>query len=236
VVTLLLYAGLSASLFFLPFNLIQVQGYSTTAAGAAFLPLILIIFVLSRWAGGLVQRFGAKIPLVVGPSIAAIGYVLFTLPGVGGSYWTTFFPPVTVLGIGMAISVAPLTTVVMTSIDSHRAGIASGVNNAVSRTSGLVAIAVMGVVVLIGFNQKLDTRLAGLDLPVQVQEELDEQRINLAGAEVPAGLDAETTQTIKEAIAWSFVDSFRLLMLISAGLALASALGAGITLDGKAKT
>jgi EmrB/QacA subfamily drug resistance transporter len=233
VVTLLLYSALSASLFFLPFNLIQVQGYSTTAAGAAFLPLILIIFLLSRWAGGLVSRFGAKLPLVVGPSIAAIGYLLFAIPGIGGSYWTTFFPAVAVLGVGMAISVAPLTTVVMTSIEPRRAGIASGVNNAVSRTAGLVSIAVMGIFVLTVFNYGLDAGLEGIELPTQVQQSLDAQRIKMAAAEVPPEVAEDTARAIQHAIASSFVGSFRMLMIVAAGLALASALGAGIILAGK---
>jgi len=222
--TLLLYSALGGVLFFFPFNLIQVQGYSATAAGAAFLPFILIMFLLSRWSGGLVSRYGAKLPLSLGPVIAAIGFALFAVPSIGGSYWTTFFPAMAVLGVGMAISVAPLTTTVMGAVKVSQAGIASGINNAVSRTAGLLAIAVLSIVVLNAFNRSLDRRLATLGIPPEVQQMLAQERIKLAGAEVPPGLSSEVKAILSQAISASFVDSFRLIMFIAVGLALLSAI------------
>jgi MFS family permease len=234
--TLFLYGALGGTLFFLPLNLIQVQRYRATAAGAALLPLILIIFLLSRWSGGLVQRYGAKIPLIIGPLTAAAGFGLFVLPGVGGSYWRTFFPAVVVLGVGMAVSVAPLTTTVMNSVAPNRVGIASGVNNAVSRTAGLLAIAVLGIVMLQTFNRSLDARLARLNVAPLVQQSLNEQRTKLAGAQLPESIEPHTRALLVDAINQSFVDGFRRVMLVGAALALGSAITALILISGSRRT
>ncbi|MBD2774190.1 MFS transporter [Iningainema tapete] len=233
--TLLLYSALGGVFYFVPFNLIQVQRYSATAAGAVFLPFILIMFVLSRWSGGLVSRYGAKLPLTIGPIIAAVGFALFALPGVGGSYWTTFFPAILVLGLGMAISVAPLTTTVMNTVKQRQAGIASGINNAVARTAGLLGIAVLNIFVFNTFNRSLDQRLTRLNIPTEVQKLLDNQRIKLAGAEVPSSVSAEVSTQLKQAIALAFVDSFRLVMFIAFGLALASAMIAALMIANRKK-
>src|SRR5438552_12312159 len=224
--TILLYAALGGALFFLPLNLIQVQHYSATAAGAALLPFILIISLLSRWSGGLVTTYGPKLPLLIGSLIAASGYLLFMLPTVGGSYWTNFFLPVVVLGLGMAISVAPLTTTVMGSVAENHAGIASGVNNAVARTAGLIAIAVLGIVMLHVFNHALDRRLAEWNLPASVTRSLQMQRTKLAAIAVPEDQNPANQQLIHRGIDESFVSGFRVVMAIGAVLAMASALTA----------
>jgi hypothetical protein len=229
--TFFLYAALGGTLFFLPLNLIQVQHYPATAAGAALLPFILIISFLSRWSGGLVVTYGAKLPLVVGPLIAAAGFALFMLPGVGGSYWTKFFPPIVFLGLGMAVSVAPLTTTVMNSVAQSRVGTASGVNNAVARSAGLLAIAVLGIVMLHVFNHALDRRLADLQLPSSVSQSLQSERVKLAAASLPNDENPGTRQLIRTAIDQSFVSGFRAIMAIGGMLALASA-AAALTLIG----
>ncbi len=230
-----LLTSLGGAMFFLPLNLIQVQGYSATAAGAALLPFILVMFLLSRWSGGLVESYGARLPLVVGPVIATVGYGLFMIPNVGGSYWTTFFPAVVVLGLGMAVSVAPLTTTVMNAVAKTRAGVASGVNNAVARTAGLLGIAALGVVILPAFNHGMERRIEQLNLAPEARRALDGQRAQLAGAELPPSVNDETRAALRQAINESFVFGFRLVMAVAAGMALASALIALIMIDGEGK-
>ena len=226
--TLFLYAALAGTLFFLPLNLIQVQKYSATAAGAASLPFILIMFGLSRWSGGLVKHYGSRVPLVIGPVVAGIGFALFLRPGVNAGYWTDFFPAIVVLGLGMAISVAPLTTTVMNSVKQSRAGVASGVNNAVSRTAGLLAIAVLGLIMFHVFNGCLDRRLDQMTVTPEVRQSVNQQRINLAAAEIPAATDPSTREALKTAIDECFIAGFRRVLLTGAGLALASSLTAGL--------
>ena len=221
--TLFLYAAIGIFFFLFPLNLIQVQGYSSTATGAAILPLVLLMFLLSSWSGGLVARYGARLPLITGTLIATSGFVLFALPSVGGSYWRTFFPAILVLGFGMAVTVAPLTTVVMNSVDQDRVGTASGVNNAVARVAGVLAIAVLGIVMVHAFGSRLNQRLAQLSLPPSILQGIQADEIKLAGLQPPAGLDPGTKAAIKESVAEAFVFGFRMVVLICAGLCAASA-------------
>ncbi len=224
--TLWLYAAMAGALFFLPFNLIQVQGYSATAAGAALLPFVVLMFSLSRWSGGLVDRYGARRPLIVGPAVAAGGFTLFAFAGTGGSYWASFFPAILVLGLGMAISVAPLTTAVMGAVDERHAGVASGINNAVSRCAGLLAIAVLGLVLLGVFSRSLDRRLAGLDLPPETRQVLEAGKTRLAALQAPAAAPPEVRARVHAAVDGAFLDGYRRVMLVAAGLALLASLSA----------
>ncbi|NML47005.1 MFS transporter [Ramlibacter sp. G-1-2-2] len=224
--TLLLYAALGGGLFFLPLNLIQVQGLSATAAGAALLPFIAIMFALSRWAGALVERHGARGPLVVGPAIAAVGFALLVLPGTHSGYLRGFFPGIAVLGLGMAIAVAPLTTTVMNAVDGDKAGVASAINNAVSRVAALLAIAVFGWLMASVFGPRLHEGLAAAHVPADVVDKIWSQRDKLAAIAAPGA----GAQVVKDA----FVAGYRWIMAASAGLALASAVVAGLMLDSAA--
>ena len=231
--TLLLYASLSGVFFFLPFNLIQVQGYSTTAAGAALLPFVVIMSVLSRFAGSLLDRVGPAPLLIGGPTIVAIATALYAAPGIGGSYWTTFFPPIVLHGVGMALTVAPLTTTVLSSVDARHAGVASGVNNAVSRTGSLLAIAILGIVAVSAFGASLDRRLESLPLPAEAAEALAAESTKLAEIEVPPGLGTDLSARAQLAIDESFVDAFRVAVLVSAALALGAAVVGLLTVGGR---
>jgi EmrB/QacA subfamily drug resistance transporter len=223
--TLLLYAGLGVMLFLVPLNLIQVQHYSATAAGAALLPLPLLMFALSRWSGGLIGRVGSRLPLTVGPTIAAIGLALFAQPRIGGTYWTRFFPAIVVLGLGMAVTVAPLTTTVMEAVDRRHAGVASGINNTVSRVAGLLAIAIFGILVGRAFDARVRPRLDRLALSSTSREAVDRELRKIAGADMTrvSSITPSQQRVIRIIVDDGFVFAFRLVMIGVAGMALAAA-------------
>ena len=223
-ITLFLYTALSGLLFFFPLDLIQVQHYTATQAGAAFLPLIAVMFVLSGWSGGLVSRYGARLPLIVGPLFAAAGFALAARPGIGGSYWSTYFPAVAVLGLGMAITIAPLTTAMMTSVPESLAGTASGINNAISRLAGLLSVAVFGLVLLVVSRHDLAHKLDGLGLPAAERISLEQQRSQFAT--VKTG-----NARIQRAVAEAFVDGFRRTLWLAVALSLACSVTAVLLID-----
>ena len=214
--TFFLYTALNGLLFFFPLNLIQVQHYSATEAGAALLPLILTMFLLSRWSGGLIERYGTRAPLTVGPLIAALGFALAALPGIGGSYWATFFPAVAILGIGMSVSVAPLTTAVMNAVPVEQSGIASGINNAVSRLASLFSVAIFGLVLLTAFRHDVDRRLGPLHLPIAEQQSIETQRSRLGAIQTK-------NPHVQHAIDEAFVFGFRRIIWLAVALSLAAA-------------
>jgi EmrB/QacA subfamily drug resistance transporter len=224
--TLLFYMALTGSLYFVPFLLVQVHGYSTLAVGGIFLPFVTIAFVLGYLSGWVVARFGARLPLIVASLALAVGFVLFALPGADhqGSYWTTFFPAMVVQGFGMALVIAPLTTVALNAVEGPHSGLASGVNNAVCRAGGLLAVAILGALISTGFSTHLDARLEAMELSPEVRKAVDAQKANLGAAAAPEGVDAATAARIEEAMEESFVAGFRLVMVVAVGLALASAL------------
>ena len=236
-VTLLFYMALTGSLYLLPFLMMHVHGYSAFVAGSVFLPFVAMAFLIGRLSGQICARFGTKVPLVVASLTVAVGLLMFALPGAEhGSYWTSFFPAMVVQGFGMALVITPLTTAALGSVDSARSGLASGVNNAVARMAGLLAVVVLGTMVYAMFSANLDARLEGMELPRAVRSELEAAKADLGAAKVPDGVDAGTEVRLERAIEESFVAGFRLVMLSSAGLALASALAAALLVGGKKRS
>jgi EmrB/QacA subfamily drug resistance transporter len=232
--TLLMYTALSVGLFFLPLNLVQIQGYREVSAGLAILPFAILISAMSRFSGIFADKFGARIPLIAGPLVAGLGIFLLTFPGVTNGpseYWATFFPGILFLGIGMGIVVAPLTAAVMSSVPSGNTGIASGINNTMARIAGLVAIAVLGSFIIISFRNNLESRAADLTLTHTQRSELIENSNNLAETKPPDGLTKEESARIISDIKHSFVSAFDLILYLSAALALLSALTAFLTVE-----
>lgn len=221
--TLLLYSAVGIFFFLFPLTLMQVYGYSATAAGAASLPIIVLLGFLSRWSGGLVMRYGGKLPLIVGPLIVASGFLLFAVFSAGGSYWKTFFPASVVLGLGMAVTVAPLTTVVMSAVDKDHTGAASGMNNAVARLAGVLAIAIFGIVMVHTFTAHFERSLQGLSLPPESVQEIRVKEIDLAGIELPKNLDPVAGAAVRNAVSQAFLSGFRVVLLSCAALSIASA-------------
>jgi EmrB/QacA subfamily drug resistance transporter len=215
--TLFLYAALGGALFFVPFDLIQVQGYSPAAAGAALLPFVVLVSSLSPWAGALATRHGPRPLLFAGPLVAAAGFALLAIPATGGSYWSTFFPALAVLGTGMGFTVAPLTTAVMGAVDPRRAGVASGINNAVARAGGLLAVAGLGLLLVARFNRTLDVVLPSLALGPDAARAVAIQRDRLGAADFSA-LGA-AGEPLRRAFESAYIAAFRALLLACAALA-----------------
>ncbi|MBD3160831.1 MAG: DHA2 family efflux MFS transporter permease subunit [Candidatus Eisenbacteria bacterium] len=234
--TLLLYGALSAVFFFLPFNLLQVQDYSASKTGLSLLPFSVVVFLLSRWSGGLVDRFGARPPLVVGPLTAGAGMVLLALPGIDGSYWSTFFPGIFVVGLGMAVTAAPLTTSVLNSVGEAHTGVASGINNAISRVGALLTIALFGIVILQFFTGALRENLAALQVSEETVRRVMLERTQLAALEIDVDSGPVDRDALRQAVASAFVAGFRWVMLICAGLAVTSAAIAWIAFRGERRS
>ena len=234
-VTLLLYGALAASFFFFPLVLIQAHGYSPRLAGLALLPFSALLALLSRALGSLSDRYGARLPLTVGPILTGIGMFLMGRPDTilgPEHYWTVFMPAICIAGLGMGVTVAPLTSAVMGAVPSRQAGTASGVNNAVARTAGLLAIAFFGSLALVQFRSHLSQAIQPLAMTQTQASALMDSSDRLGDTEPPPGLDAAADQQVRRAIAVTFVNTFTMIETLCGGLAVASGLIALVTLKG----
>ena len=230
--TLLLYGALDGALFFLPFLLIQAHGYSATEAGAIYLPFTIILAVLSRWSGHLADRFGFRAPLIVGPVVTGVGFMLLGLVGGASDYWI-FLLPMTVLGLGMAITVAPLTTAVVNGVSERQMGVASGINNAVASIAALLFVAVLGTIALGAFGHSLDRHLSTVGASTEVQAVVAQSREAFAPPSVPATFSAQDQQNVRVVVKDAYVETIRLVMMLAASLSWGAGLVAALTLGAK---
>lgn len=232
--TLLLYGAMNSVLFFLPLSLIQVQGYSAAAVGFALLPMTVLMVVLSFVMSRVIDRYGPRLPLILGPVLISISFVMLAAlrPESGqDSYWTTLFPAICLFGTGMGVTLAPLTTAVMASVDEHHAGMASGLNNTVSRSAQVLAIAVMGGIVLVLFKQTLLTHPVVTALPADARALLSSESVKLAETALPATLTPMEHSNLQNLIRETFSGSINVIMLIAAGLSLLSGLLAALLIE-----
>ena len=235
--TFLLYAGFGGALFLLPIFLIQVHGYSATAATSALVPFAVVTFVMGRWAGGLVTRYGEKLPLMIGPTFAAAAFILFALPGVGGSYWATYFPAVVVLGFGMSLVFAPLSIAILNAVEEEHSGLGSGVNRAVQRMAKVLGLAMLAFLVLAAFHNSLDARVNGLDLTPGQEAALRAEKADLGASHImEKGKSGGEDAAIDRAVDHAFLSAFRFAMYVSAGMAATSAIAAALVIRGEGKT
>jgi EmrB/QacA subfamily drug resistance transporter len=230
-VTMSFYFSLAGVFFLLPFNFIQIHGYSATAAGAAFIPFPLLVGGLSRWSGGMIVRFGARPLLVAGPVITSIGFVLLGIYGLESSYWVNFFPGIFFMGLGVAVSFAPLNTTVMSAVDREEAGTASGVNKAVSRLSGMLSVALLGALAISIFGQQLSKSMQGKGIEANIQQQMMTETTSLAKADVPDNVPEETKIQLERSIEEAFLLSFRIAMFVAAGLVFLGAICAYFMID-----
>lgn len=236
IITFFLYSALSGATFFVPFNLIQMQGYSPTEGGAAFLPLLAVLFLLSRWSGSIVDKYGAKRPLIIGPLVSAAGYIMLSVNDLSiSNYWNGFFPAILVLGFGMSATIAPLTTAVMNAAHTNHSGVASGINNSVGRVAGVLSIAFLGLLMFTMFDLNINNSLNGVEIPYSVKESIRQQTTKLAAIKIPEDIDLQTQSQLKQMVYNSYQASFKIVMYIISGLAVLSSVVSYRTINPKMK-
>jgi len=226
--TFLLYGALAGALFFLPFYLIQVLGFSATAAGATFLPFTILMGGFSRFVGALVPKIGARVLLIVGPTIDALAFVLFAIFAMQRSFWFSAFPGIVALGVGMTITVAPLTAAVMGANPAEKSGIASGINNAVSRVAGLFAVAIFGLVMVSVYTNHLSAYV--VQLPSSDQAAIMSGAKQLLAAPMPSDLAQTAQETLRGYRVTSFLVGYQIVMWTCAAMAAASAVIAAFSI------
>ena len=229
--TFFLYAALGASMLFMSLNMVQVQGYSQLEAGLTFLPFTLLMIGITRFAGSLSDKYGPRLLLIAGPAVTACGFLMLSfIKQTSGAqqFFTTFFPGIMVMGLGMSFTVSPLTTAVMGAVSYHFAGTASGVNNAVSRIAGVFTNAIFGALAVLFFSGALQHSIKPLKLNNKVQQEVLAQAVNFGDAHIPPDAGVQHIKQLKIIYKDAFIAAYSIVLKISAALAFAGALMAFI--------
>jgi EmrB/QacA subfamily drug resistance transporter len=237
--TFFLYAGLGAAMLFLSLNMVQVQGYSQLEAGLTFLPFTALLISLGRFAGGLADKHGPRWLLIAGPATAGVGMLLLSFVGQTlrpSDYWTSFFPGVVVFGLGMALTVAPLTAAVMGSVGQQFSGVASGVNNALSRVANVFANAIFGALAVLLFSAALQQRIDGLPIGAEERQAVMAQAADLGNARVPVTVEAAARPGVAKAYREAFISVYAIILRISAVLAFVGAFLASVFVRSRRRT
>ena len=220
--TFFLYAGLFSGMLFLTLNMVQVQGYSQLQAGMTLLPFTILMITISRWAGRLVDKYGPRWFLILGPAASGIGLLLLSfVKQTNGpvEYWTTYFPGIFVLGLGMSFTVTPLTTTVMGALPNHYSGTASGINNAITRISNVFSNAIIGALAILFFTGYLHNAVKEIPLKEESRPEVVAQAANLGDAKVPSNVEGEKKEKVKLAFKEGFISAYVKVMRICVALA-----------------
>ena len=219
--TFFLYAGLFSGMLFLTLNMVQVQGYSQLQAGMTFLPFTILMITISRWAGRLVDKYGPRWFLILGPAATGMGFLLLSfVKQTNGplEYWTTYFPGIFVLGLGMSFTVTPLTTTVMGALPNHYSGTASGINNAITRISNVFSNAIIGALAILFFTGYLHLAVKEIPLKEESRLEVVAQAANLGDAKVPSKVEGENKEKVKLAYKEGFISAYVRVMRICVAL------------------
>jgi EmrB/QacA subfamily drug resistance transporter len=228
--TLIVYAGLIGAFFFVTLFLQQTAEYSPLAAGFATTPISLILFALSPTFGRIATSIGPRVPMCVGPIVGGVGLLLLTRVGGDPNYLTDVLPGVVVFGLGLSATVAPLTATALNSVAEHRVGVASGINNAVSRVAGLLAIAVLGALIAGQFGSKVDDNLGNTSLSADAEKTVDDAKANPLLRPDTSGLPPAQGARVEAASVSAAEDSFHLGMMVAGTLMIVGGVLAGIGL------
>jgi EmrB/QacA subfamily drug resistance transporter len=225
--TFFLYAGLGVGMLFLSLDLVQAQGYSQLQSGLTFLPFTLLMISFARLAGGWADKSGPRLLLIIGPATAGLGLLILSFIGQTkgpSEYWTSFFPGILVFGLGMSLTVAPLTTTVMRSVEDEFSGVASGINNAMTRISNVFANAIFGALAVLFFAGSLTSKLSALPLDKKTKQAAIAQAVNLGNAVIPTGVSGQDKPAVEAAYRAGFVDTYGRIMRLASALAFLGAL------------